>query len=158
MVPDRVAQIVDERKKAGKRIDDLEMELARSIADNLVTEMNQGGDNGLFRKHVSRIDDTTNALGLLSAISFAVADTEASKKQPYVVILTSTPSSQTPSSITVVVVFGSDEKVVKGAGEELKVKLGVKGGGKGTKWSGKFIGVWKKGGREQDLNDLLSRL
>jgi len=149
---------VDERKKAEKRVDDLEMELARSIADDLVTEMNQGGDNGLFRKHVSRTDDTANALGLLSAISLTVADMEASKKRPYVVVLTSTPSLPTLSSTTVVVVFGSDEKVVKDAGEGLKIKLGVKGGGKGVKWSGKFIGVWKKGRRHQELEDLLSKL
>ena len=150
--------MIDERKKAEKRVDDLEMELARFIADDLVTEMNQKDDIQLFRKHISRTDDTVNALGLLSAISFAVADIEASKKRPHVVLLSSTPSSQTPSSTTVVVVFGSDEKVVKEAGEGLKTRLGVKGGGKGIKWSGKFIGVWKKGGRDQELEDLLSRL
>jgi misacylated tRNA(Ala) deacylase len=158
LVPDRVTQVLDERKKAEKRVDDMGIELARFIAEQLVTEMNQGDDDGLFKKHVSRTDDTANVLGLLSAISFAVADMEASKKRPYVVVLTSSPSLQTASSITVVVVFGSDEKVVKAAGEGLKAKLGVKGGGKGTKWSGKFIGVWKKGGRGQELEDLLSRL
>jgi misacylated tRNA(Ala) deacylase len=158
LVPDRVTQVVDERKKAEKRANDLEIELARFIAEQLVTEMNKGGDNGLFKKHVSRTDDTANAVGLLSAISFAVADMETLKKRPYVVVLTSSPSSQTPSSTTVVVVFGSDEKVVKEAGEGLKVNLGIKGGGKGVKWSGKFVGVWKKGGRDQELEDLLSRL
>lgn len=139
LVPERVTQVLDERKKAEKRVD-----------------MNQGDDAGLFKKHVSRTDDTANALGLLSAISFAVADMEASKKQPYIVVLTSSPSSQTATSTTTVVVFGSDEKVVKEAGDGLKTKLGVKGGGKGIKWSGKFTGVWKKIDRE--LEDLLNKL
>lgn len=156
MVPERVTQVLDERKKAEKRVDELGMELARFIAEQLVIDMNQGDDAGLFKKHVSRTDDTANALGLLSAISFAVADMEASKKQPYIVVLTSSPSSQTATSTTTVVVFGSDEKVVKEAGDGLKTKLGVKGGGKGIKWSGKFTGVWKKIDRE--LEDLLNKL
>ena len=153
-----MAQIIDERKKAEKRVDDMGTEIARFIAEKLVMEMSQGDNVKLFKKHVSRTDDTGNALGLLSAISSATADIEASKNRPYVVVLTSSPSSQTPSSTTVVLVFGSDEKFVREVGEGLKARLGVKGGGKGTKWSGKLTGVWKKGGREQELEDLLSRL
>jgi len=159
LVPDRVTQVVTERKKAEKRAEDMEIELARIIAEQLVIEMNQGGADGLFKKYMSRTDDSMNVLGFLSAISVAVSDMGALKNRPYVIVLTSSPSSQTASSTTVVVVFGSDEKKVKEAGEGLKAKLGVKGGGKGVKWSGKFTGVWKKDGREsQELEGLLSRL
>jgi misacylated tRNA(Ala) deacylase len=149
---------VDERKKAEKRVDDVGVELAGLIAEQLATEMNNGGDNGMFKKHLSRTDDTVNPLGFLSAISFAVSDMEAFKERPHIIILTSSPSSQTASSTTVVFVFGKDEKTVKAAGDELKARVGVKGGGKGTKWSGKFIGAWKRGERGQELEDLLSRL
>jgi misacylated tRNA(Ala) deacylase len=157
-VPDRVAQVVDERKRAEKRVDDLGFELAGLIAEQLATEMNKGGDNGVFKKHLSRTDDTVNPLGFLSTISFAVSNAEAFEKRPHIIILTSSTSLQMASSTTVVLVFGSDEKMVKAAGEGLKARVGVKGGGKGTKWSGKFIGVWKRDEREQDLEDLLNRL
>lgn len=58
-------------------------------------------------------------------------------------VLSSTPSSLTSTSTSVVLVFGSDEALVKKVGDQLKTAVGIKGGGKGLKWSGKFTGVWK---------------
>ena len=40
-------------------------------------------------------------------------------------------------------VIGSEDVSVNEVGEILKLKLGVKGGGKGPRWSGKWTGVWK---------------
>lgn len=62
---------------------------------------------------------------------------------PYIVVLSSSPSTQTATSTSTVLVFGLDEGKVKEAGDALKTKLNVKGGGKG-RWSGKFTGVWRE--------------
>lgn len=62
---------------------------------------------------------------------------------PYIVVLSSSPSTQTATSTSTVLVFGSDEAKVKEVGDALKTKLNVKGGGKG-RWSGKFTGVWRE--------------
>lgn len=143
LVPERVAQVIEERKKADKRVTDLELELATHISTGLVSEATAAG-NETFKKHIHRIDDGGNPLGFLSAISFAFCDQIANAQKPYLLILTSTPSAQTTTSTTVVMVIGSDDKLVKSAGEALKSQMAVKGGGKGLKWSGKFTGVWKE--------------
>lgn len=144
LVPERVNQVVDERKRAEKRVQDLESELAAFISRDLYQEL-CSPDAGVFKKHIHRTDDSSNALGFLSMISVAFSDTlkETAAVRRFVIIFSSSPSSQTSSSTTVVMVIGSDDKLVKEVGDTLKVKLGVKGGGKGLKWSGKFIGVWK---------------
>lgn len=145
LVPERVQQVVDERKKASKRVEDLEAELAAAIAGELAAASpGEGGGVALYRH---RTDDAANALGFLSAISTAFVSKVAGKDEaaPYLVVLSSAPSAQTATSTTVVLVFGSDDKKVKEAGDELKTKLNVKGGGKGQRWSGKFTGVWKEG-------------
>ncbi|SJL01880.1 uncharacterized protein ARMOST_05204 [Armillaria ostoyae] len=144
LVPERVNQVVDERKRAEKRVQDAESELAAFISQNLYQE-HCSANGGVFKKHIHRTDDTSNALGFLSMISVAFSDAlkETAAVQRFVIIFSSTPSSQTSSSTTVVMAIGSDDKLVKEVGDILKAKLGVKGGGKGLKWSGKFIGVWK---------------
>ncbi|RDB22565.1 putative alanyl-tRNA editing protein alaX [Hypsizygus marmoreus] len=159
LVPDRVNQVVDERKRAEKRLDDVETDLARFIAGDLINELSriEGGD-GVYKKHVHRTDDSGNVLGFLNAISFALSNQLSSVTKPYVVVLTSSPSMQTNTSTTVVLLVGSDDKLVKAGGEGLKSKLGVKGGGKGTKWSGKFIGVWREAKESTAIEDVLSGL
>ncbi|KAE9410446.1 alanyl-tRNA synthetase domain-containing protein [Gymnopus androsaceus JB14] len=145
LVPERVSQVVEERKKADKRVTDLELELAKHISTALISEaaVGSGNDGYIFKKHVHRTDDGGNPLGFLSAISFAFSDQIANT--PYLLILTSTPSAQTTTSTTVVMVVGSDDNLVKSTGEALKSQMAVKGGGKGLKWSGKYNGVWKFG-------------
>ncbi|KAF5388254.1 hypothetical protein D9615_000369 [Tricholomella constricta] len=157
-VPDRVNQVVDERKKAEKRLDDIEAELARHLAGDIAKDLAQTANGSVYKKHIHRTDDSGNVLGFLSAISFAFNNLMSSDANPYMVILTSKPSSQTSSSTTIVLVFGSDDKKVKEAGEGLKSQLGVKGGGKGLKWSGKFVGIWREAKENSALEDLLSRL
>ncbi|KAJ6614288.1 ThrRS/AlaRS common domain-containing protein [Mycena sp. CBHHK59/15] len=145
LVPDRVGQVVTDRKSATKRIEDVELELARYIATDLCREMKHA--EGVFKKHVHRSDDSATALAFLTSISSAFADTvhksEPGIETPYLIILTSSPTVQTATSMNVVFAFGWDDKRVKEVGDALKSKLGVKGGGKGPMWSGKFIGVWK---------------
>lgn len=157
-VPDRVHQVLDERKKAEKRRDDVEAELARHLADELVKELTHVAEGGLYKKHIHRADDSGNNLGFLTAISSAFTNSTFSNANPHLIVLTSSPSSQSASSITVVLLFGSDDKIVKETGEGLKLKLGVKGGGKGIKWSGKYVGVWREAKESAVLSDLLANL
>jgi len=134
--------------RSEKRVDALEGELARFIAADLWEKLKiTQNDSGHSRIHLHRSDDVVNPLGFLSAISTALTDlslsTSASKVDKFLVVFSSTPSSQTSSSTTVVLICGSDDKAVAVVGDALKAKLGVKGGGKGARWSGKFVGVWK---------------
>ncbi|KAF8913856.1 hypothetical protein CPB84DRAFT_1757738 [Gymnopilus junonius] len=144
LVPERVSQVIDERKKAEKRVSDIEQELAEHLARDVVQQIQSSKEGSLFKKHIHRTDDATNALGFLSSIAFAMsAALPVDGAIPYVVVLSSSPSTQTTSSVSTVLVLGSNDSKVKAAGEGMKAKLGVKGGGKGPRWSGKFIGVWK---------------
>ncbi|KAH9844127.1 uncharacterized protein C8Q71DRAFT_31397 [Rhodofomes roseus] len=141
LVPERVAQVVEERKRAVKRGEDVEAELAGMIARDLVAEVVRG--EGKVHRH--RTDDAANPLGLLNAISMTFAKEAAARGDapPYLVVLSSSPSMQTAESTSVVLVFGADEAKVKEVGDMLKTKLNAKGGGKG-RWSGKFTGVWRE--------------
>lgn len=123
----------------GKRVDDVEAELAGLLARDLVG----AGTGGAVHRH--RTDDTANPLGFLNAISMAFAKEVAARQDGarYIVVLSSSPSTQTATSTSTVLIFGSDEVKVKEAGDVLKEKLNVKGGGKG-RWSGKFTGVWRE--------------
>jgi len=138
---------VDERKRSEKRVDDLEFELAKHVAGDVLQEI-KSSEATLFAKHVHRTDDSVNPLGFLSAIATAFANVVPAER-PFVVVFSSSPSSQTSTSASVLLVFGSDDKYVKAVGDLLKSKLNVKGGGKGTRWSGKFTGVWR--GREDSV-------
>jgi misacylated tRNA(Ala) deacylase len=136
-----VALVVEERKRAEKRSQDLEEELAKFIVSGLQSEIVKA-EGLLFKKHLHRTDDSSATLTFLSTIS-TIFSTSAAQDKPYLIILSSSPSSQTSTSSSIVLVFGSDENLVKKAGECLKSSVGIKGGGKGLKWSGKFAGVWK---------------
>jgi len=141
LVPERVVQVVDERRRAEKRVGDVEEELAGMIASQMRGDMEKAQD--AYVVHRRRTDDTAGALAFLSSISSAFVNLNAESTKPYVVVLSSSPSSQTSGSVSVVVVFGSDDKLVKEVGDALKAKVGVKGGGKGNRWSGKYTGVWR---------------
>ncbi|KAG6919395.1 hypothetical protein DXG01_006278 [Tephrocybe rancida] len=153
-VPERVTQVVEERRRSEKRLSDIEAELGQYLAKQMANEMVQTANGDLFKRHIHRTDDSGNTLGFLSAISLAFAAL-AETTQPYLIVLTSSPSSQTTSSTTIVLLFGSDDKKVKEVGDGLKTKLGVKGGGKGIKWSGKYTGVWKEAKESVALDELL---
>lgn len=142
-VPDRVSQVVEERKGAEKRVADLESQLVSVVAKEMLDSMAHGVNEERFSAYVHRNDDP---LAFLTAISseFAKlwATSEHASKQ-YLIGLTSSPASQSATSSTLVLVFGSEDGSVKEVGETLKLKLGVKGGGKGPRWSGKWTGVWR---------------
>ncbi|OCH92210.1 ThrRS/AlaRS common domain-containing protein [Obba rivulosa] len=142
LVPERVEQIVEERKRMTKRVDDVEAELAAVIAKQLAAAVTDGQDDGVL--HLHRTDDSVNALGFLSSIATALASEIASAPSPpsFLILLSSSPSVQTSTSTNVMMIFGSDEQKVKAVGEGLKGKLAAKGGGKGSRWSGKSSGVW----------------
>ena len=146
LLPERVSQVVDERKKAEKRVGELEGELAEHIGKTLLTDAASQTSGGAYSAtYYHRTDDSSNPLGFLSSIAAVIGNKaeELLPSRPYFFVLSSSPSTQTQNSISTVLVVGSDDKVVKQAGDALKGKLGVKGGGKGPRWSGKFIGVWK---------------
>ena len=158
-VPERVAQVVEERKKSEKRLVDIEIELAQHIARDLVAKITSE-DRAIFKYHLHRIDDSNNALGFLSSIAFAVTDMVSTSKnsKPYVVVFSSSPSAQTTNSVSTVLLLGSDDAKVKVVGESLKAKLGVKGGGKGPRWSGKFVGVWKESRENAGVVEVLNNI
>ncbi|KAH8976713.1 ThrRS/AlaRS common domain-containing protein [Lactarius hatsudake] len=148
-LPDRVAVVVEESKRREKRVDDLERELAGVLGVRLAEEMAQwraAGGEGEWVKFVSRVDDSPSAQPFLQAVTLAFAahlSGQGDTANRYTLLLVSSPSSQTSSSTTVVMVFGDEDKRVKAVGEELKRQFKtLKGGGKGTRWSGKFVGVW----------------
>ena len=159
LVPERVAQVVEERKRAEKRVTEAERELAEYIARDLVEQINSENGSGIFKRHIHRTDDTTNALAFLTSIAFALgAAISSEEKRQYVVVLSSSPSTQSTSSVSTVLVLGSDDLKVKAAGDGLKAKLGVKGGGKGPRWSGKFIGIWKENREDEAIDGVLEAL
>ena len=94
--------------------------------------------------HVHRND---GPLAFLIAIAseftklYTASEHGASKR--HLVVFTSSPTSETSTSTTLVLVFGSEDVRAKEVGEAQKLKLGVKGGGKGLRRSGKQIGVWR---------------
>lgn len=143
MVPERVGQVIDERKRAEKRVNDMENELAEHISKALIEEMAIKADNSLFTKHIHRVDDSGNALGFLSSIAFAVTNSLSDKDtaKEFLVVLSSSPSTQTASSMSTILILGSNDIQVKELGETLKATISVKGGGKGPRWSGKYIGI-----------------
>ncbi|KAF9006426.1 ThrRS/AlaRS common domain-containing protein [Cyathus striatus] len=151
LVPERVNQVIEERKKAEKRIGDVEAELAGCIAKQLVNEMSTS--TTFFKKYIHRTDDSGNVLGFLSSIASSVSNGGASIS--YIIILTSSPSSQSISSTTTVLVLGSEDAKVKHVGNELRCQLEIRGGGKGQRWSGKFNGVWKEAKEGARIGEIL---
>ncbi len=154
-MPERVTQVIEERRRAEKRLADVEIEIAKNIAHGMMLNMNTvaGDTRAIYIEHIHRVDGTTNALSFLNAISLAFVAEQPSS--PYLFVLSSSPSVQISTSTSVILVFGSDEKKVKDVGEALKSGLGVKGGGRGARWSGKFTGVWKQGREDSTIEDML---
>lgn len=139
--------------------------MAKYIAKDLLFEIighaEKGQSGAPFRKHLHRNDDTGNALGFLSAISLTFIDTlsiSPHNSTPYLIVLTSSPSAQTTDSTTVLSVLGTDAKEVKTVGDALKARVGAKGGGRDTKWSGKFSGVWKQAREGGVVDEVLNAL
>lgn len=143
-MPARVAQVADERRRAEKRADALESELARLIAQDLVAKISDTEDGKHWAHHLHRTDDSPNAVAFLGSIAAAFAATTEEHKRKYALVLSSAPSAAAATNTNVVLLVGSDDAVVKSVGEGLKSKLGIKGGGKGAKWSGKHSGVWRE--------------
>jgi misacylated tRNA(Ala) deacylase len=147
--PERVALIVDESKRREKRVEDLERELAGLLGRQLAEEMVQwraAGGEGKWVRCLSRTDDSQTARAFLQAVTLAFTahvPEPANTTCQFMLLLASSPSSQTSSSTTVVMLFGAEENHVKAASDDLKKQFKpLKGGGKGPRWSGKFIGVW----------------
>jgi alanyl-tRNA synthetase/misacylated tRNA(Ala) deacylase len=165
-LPERVALVVDESKRREKRVEDLERELAGALGRQLVADMAQwraaGGGEGEWVRCVSRTDDSPAAQAFLQAVTlaFAAAHVTEQTETPhrYTLLLVSSPSSQTSSSTTVVMLYGNEEKRVKVIGDELKKQFKtLKGGGKGNRWSGKFVGVWLADREGKAASALLSQ-
>jgi len=156
-VPQRVAQVVSDRRTTEKRLSDVETELAQHLAGDFIREITLTTGVSYFTRHLHRLDDSTIPLTFLSAIAHAFSGMVQPDGIPYLIVLTSSPSSQSTSSTTTVFVFSSDDKRVKLVGEELKGSMGVRGGGKGAKWSGKYVGVWRAK-ESQTMETLLTRL
>ena len=111
-----------------------------------------------YLRHYHRSDDRTRALSFLQAIASSFEKSPKSTAEPFTLILSSSPATQSATSTTTVLVLGSDDARTKAAGEALKAKLGVKGGGKGVRWSGKWVGVWKDAKEGESLKEVLANL
>lgn len=162
--PERVALVVEESKRREKRVDDLERELAGSLGRQLAEEMAQwraaGGEGG-WARCLSRTDDSQTARAFLQAVTHAFAafvPEQVDTACQFTLLLVSSPSSLTPSSTSVVMLFGADENRVKSVSDELKKQFKtLKGGGKGSRWSGKFVGVWLADREGKTASALLSQ-
>ncbi|EJD01246.1 alanyl-tRNA synthetase domain-containing protein [Fomitiporia mediterranea MF3/22] len=149
LVPARVSQVIEERRRVDRRAEELEFELARVVADGLLKEM-QTSEATHFVKHYHRTDDPARALGFLQSIatSFIAGASNTSDSNPssrsYTIVSTSTPAEKRSTNVCTVLVLGSDDACTKTAGDALKAQLGVKGGGRGVRWSGKWTGVWRE--------------
>jgi misacylated tRNA(Ala) deacylase len=149
-VPDRISQIVEDRRQYNKRVDALEAELANKLAEMYLASFK----SGTTHRHEHRTDDSAGALAFLGLIAGAVS-ASAEPSLDYLLVVSSSPSAQSQSSTSVVVVVGSNEARVKAVGEGLKNHLGVKGGGKGVRWSGKYTGVWKETKEDEIIQRLI---
>ncbi|KAN0126766.1 ThrRS/AlaRS common domain containing protein [Russula decolorans] len=162
--PERVTLVVEESKRREKRVDDLERELAGSLGRQLAEEMAQwraAGGEGEWARCLSRTDDSQTARALLQAVTLAFAayvPKQADTTCQFTLLLVSSPSSQTPSSTSVIMLFGAEENRVKTVSDELKKQFKtLKGGGKGCRWSGKFVGVWLADRESKTASALLSQ-
>jgi misacylated tRNA(Ala) deacylase len=162
--PERVTLVVEESKRREKRVDDLERELAGSLGRQLAEEMAQwraAGGEGEWTRCLSRTDDSQTARAFLQAVTLAFTayvPEQAETTCQFMLLLVSSPSSQTPSSTSVVMLFGSEENRVKTVSDELKKQFKtLKGGGKGSRWSGKFVGVWLADREGKTASTLLSQ-
>lgn len=151
-VPERLAFETDGRRKAYKRAEELEGEVAGFVVKDLLDErqrtVRKDVDKHRFSAFRHRIDSSPNPLGLLSAIHSTWSASSAAPI-PFLVVL----ASSNVQSNTVILVFGSDDKEVKTLGEQLRAK-GIKGGGKAGKWSGKTDN-WKATGGDEWVKGLL---
>ena len=160
LVPTRVSQAIEERRRADKRAEELEFELARLVADGFMNEMKRS-EITPFVKHYHRVDDPSRALAFLQSIATAFIACASSlaeatgHAQPYTIVFTSSPPEKRSTSVTTVLVLGSDDGRAKAVGEALKAQLGVKGGGRGERWSGKWIGVWREAKEGATVGEIL---
>lgn len=141
-VAERLVFEADDRKKAHKRAEELENEVAEFIVREW--QHTKPDVTGRFSAFYHRRDSSSNPLTFLNAIE-AAWNASASLENPYLFILVST-GTQVSSNKATILVFGSDEKDITRIGAQLKSK-DVKGGGKGRKWSGK-TDDWRGMGEE----------
>jgi misacylated tRNA(Ala) deacylase len=126
-----------------------------------MTQWRAAGGEGEWARCLSRTDDSQTARAFLQAVTLAFAayvPKQADTTCRFMLLLVSSPSSQTPSSTSVVMLFGAEENRVKTVSDELKKQFKtLKGGGKGSRWSGKFVGVWLADRESKTASALLSQ-
>ena len=98
--------------------------------------------------HYHRSDDATRALSFLQAIASSFEKSPKPNIVPFMLILSSSP--------TMVLVLGLDDAPTKAVGKPLESKLGVKGSGKGVRWDGKWVGVWKDASEGETVKEVLA--
>jgi misacylated tRNA(Ala) deacylase len=149
-VPDRVTQVIDDRAQLNKRVNALEIELAKFLAEKHLDALRTGPST----QHIHRTDDSAGALAFLGLVAGAIV-AGAEPGLDYLLVLTSAPSAPSHTSTNIVTLVGSDAARVKAIGEGLKTRMGVKGGGKDTRWSGKHTGVWKESKEHVLIREIL---
>ena len=108
--------VVDESmKRLEKRVDDLEPgSLGRQLAEEMAQWRVAGGE-GEWARCLSRKHDSQTVLAKqsLSPLRCMYVPEQADTTCRFMLLLVSSPSYQTPSSTSVVMLFGSDENQVK---------------------------------------------
>lgn len=142
----------DGRRKGNKRTEELETELAAYIVKELERERQAlPSERTKFVSFKHHSGSSSNPLNFLTLIQFSWRANPASS-MPYLLLLA---ESQKSEGNTVVLVIGSDDNDVKRLGDKLKAG-GIKGGGKGGKWSGKTDN-WKRLGGDEWIQSILSQ-
>lgn len=144
-----------------KRAEELSTELVQLVALGLAREMESNEDHQeVYSKHYHRTDDPAEALPFLQLLSSAFNNilTSSSCDRCFILVLSSSAASQSSNSISTIIINSSDTRMVQAVGDNLKTHLGVKGGGKGTRWSGKRIGVWKEAKEGAVVTEILDQL
>jgi misacylated tRNA(Ala) deacylase len=128
-VPDQISQVVDERKSSEKRVTDLASQLVLIVAREFLPSATRAiEERALARVH--RNNDPLVCLADIASEFVRLCTVSEYTSNQYFVVGPSSHASHTATSTTPVLVFGSDDVHVKEVGETLKLKLGVKRGGK----------------------------
>ncbi|KAF8529205.1 Threonyl/alanyl tRNA synthetase [Hysterangium stoloniferum] len=157
-VAERLLFETDGRRKANKRTEELEREVADFVVQDLQEEKRQviKSEASVFTPRFCafrhRYDSSSNPLNLLNLIhkAWSLSPTASS---PHLIVIAAS-AAQTSSNNVVLLVFGTDENEVKEFGDKLKAK-GIKGGGKSGKWSGK-TDDWRGAGGDEGIKALFN--
>ncbi|GAA5862738.1 hypothetical protein JCM1840_002657 [Sporobolomyces johnsonii] len=152
-----VSGLADLKRKEKRLKEELAGYVAKDLWDEALKSAHSGGDDettAVLRGLSFREEDATNALEFLGAVASDLktrcdALSETPPRRQLFILACGGTSGSTGATSGAVVIFGTEELVVK-AGKMVVEKLGgkIKGGGKG-RWQGKVTDRWEAGDKEK---------